>query len=220
MKRYALIFISIPTSLLALFVICSSLDIPILSDPYEIARDNSLETALLGCGLLVSDILIPVPSSLIMTVHGKLFGIWLGTLVSLSGSLGMALLGYAIGLTSGVFINKHISQNEQIRAKYLIKKWGALAIVLSRPIPIIAETVAVIAGMSRLNLIIVIFATLSGAFPMCLVYAVAGYYAAGVKSNLIILTLVILVTIAFWGIGQYLHKDEGSNDKVEIHAAD
>src|SRR5215211_6626130 len=47
--------------------------------------------------LLVVDVVLPVPSNLVMIAHGALFGVAIGTFLSLVGSIGAALVGFAIG---------------------------------------------------------------------------------------------------------------------------
>ncbi|MDP9419663.1 MAG: hypothetical protein M3P53_05890 [Actinomycetota bacterium] len=45
--------------------------------------DASLAAAALGVGLLVADIVLPVPSSVVMVAHGALFGLRLGAVLSM-----------------------------------------------------------------------------------------------------------------------------------------
>ncbi len=45
--------------------------------------DASLAADALGVGLLVADIVLPVPSSVVMVAHGALFGLRLGAVLSM-----------------------------------------------------------------------------------------------------------------------------------------
>ena len=81
--------------LLALFFLFEALQIPIFTDPSEIIGRGGVTAALVGVGLLIIDVFLPVPSSFVMVAHGALFGVWFGTLLSMVGQMGEALLGSA-----------------------------------------------------------------------------------------------------------------------------
>src|SRR6185436_4502816 len=92
--------------------------------------------AIFGVGLLIADVLLPVPSSLVMVAHGALCGVALGTFLSLLGSVGAALFGFAIGRRGGKLLERVVTQEERARADKLLARWGALAIVVTRPVPL------------------------------------------------------------------------------------
>src|SRR5205085_4569107 len=125
-------------------------------------------TAALGVALLVADVVLPVPSSVVMTAHGALFGVALGTLLSLAGSVGAAVAGYAIGRRGEAFVARRVSPAERARADRLLGRWGVVAIVASRPIPLVAETVAIAAGAARIGAARVALAALAGSLPAAL----------------------------------------------------
>src|SRR5258705_8618403 len=58
-------------------------------------------SAAIVIGLLASDILLPVPSSLVMILSGVAFGVFLGSIVALVGSIGGAWLWFRGGPQDG-----------------------------------------------------------------------------------------------------------------------
>src|ERR1044072_5178327 len=151
MKRYLLLMAALIAFFTILFLIVEALGVPLLTDPTPWMKHGGLLAASLGVGLLIADVLLPVPSSLVMVAHGALFGVVGGTLLSLLGSVGAALFGFAIGRRGGKLLERLVTPAERERADRTLERWGALGIVVTRPIPIVAETVAIVAGTSALG---------------------------------------------------------------------
>ncbi|MDQ3677520.1 MAG: VTT domain-containing protein, partial [Actinomycetota bacterium] len=63
---------------------------------------------------------------------------------------------------------------ERARADAFLARWGALAVVVSRPVPIAAETLALLAGASPLPWRRFLPAAALGSLPPALLYAAAG----------------------------------------------
>src|SRR6266704_890007 len=151
MKRYLFIMALMMAFFLSLFFIVEALGVPLLTDPTPWMRHGGILAAVLGVGLLIADVLLPVPSSLVMVAHGALFGVVTGTFLSLLGSMGAALFGFAIGRRGGKLLARIVTAEERARADRMLNRWGALAVVVTRPIPLLAETVAIMAGASTLG---------------------------------------------------------------------
>lgn len=159
-------------------------------------------TAGIGVGLLIIDVLLPVPSSLIMTGHGAAFGWPLGTVLSLVGGLGAAVVAFWIGRRGGPLLERLVGEEEQAKADAMLSKWGVLAIILSRPLPMLAETVALLAGASPMRWRTVIVGSLLGNLPPALLYAITGATAASLQNSFLIFGLVIAVAGVFWWIAR------------------
>src|SRR4051794_24585739 len=97
MRRYVYISLALAGLFLACFGIAEALGVPLLPDPMPALRKAGPLAAVIGVGLLIADVVLPVPSSVIMLAHGALFGVWIGSILSLAGSVGCALAGFAIG---------------------------------------------------------------------------------------------------------------------------
>ena len=190
---------------LVLFFVVEALGVPLLADPTPWMQHGGVLAAALGVGLLIADVLLPVPSSLVMVAHGALFGVWIGTFLSLLGSVGAALFGFAIGRRGGKLLERIVSPAERNRADHILARWGALAIVITRPIPLLAETVAIMAGASSsLGWGRMALAALVGSLPPALLYALTGAAVANFQSTSLMFGVVLLVTGSFWLIGRLM----------------
>lgn len=203
MKRHLIIMGVMMGSFLLLFIVVEALGVPLLTDPTPWMGHGGVLAASLGVGLLVADVLLPVPSSLVMVAHGALFGVAVGTLLSLAGSVGAALFGFAIGRRGGRLMNRLVTPAERERADRLLKRWGALAIIVTRPVPLLAETVAIMAGTSSLGWGRVALASLAGSLPPALLYAITGASVANLQNTALVFTLVIFIAGAFWVFGHW-----------------
>ena len=204
MKRYLLIMAALMAFFVILFFIVEALGVPLLSDPTPWMKHGGILAASLGVGLLIADVLLPVPSSLVMVAHGALFGVWVGTLLSLVGSVGAAMFGFAIGRRGGKFLNRMVTPAEQARANQLLVRWGALAIIVTRPIPVLAETVAIMSGTSSLRWSTVVLASIAGSLPPALLYALTGAAVASFQNTSLMFGVVLLVAGLFWLVGRLL----------------
>src|SRR3954468_1108695 len=88
MRRYLWISLALAGTFLAGFGIAEALGIPLLTDPMPALRAAGPLAGAIGVGLLIADVVLPVPSSVIMIAHGALFGVWIGSILSLVGSVG------------------------------------------------------------------------------------------------------------------------------------
>ena len=206
MRRYGLLAGLMMALFLVLFGIVEWLRVPILTDPGPLLARGGWIAAAVGVGLLVADVVLPVPASLVMILHGVLFGVLGGTLLSLAGSLGAALFGFWIGRRGGSLLARLVPEEERRRADALLQAWGDLAIVVTRPVPILAETLAILAGASPMGWGRLLVATLAGSLPAALLYALTGATARSLDSVALVFTLVLLVAGLFWGVGRWLRR--------------
>ncbi len=206
MKRYWAVVWAMIAFFLLLFLLVEWMQIPLLTDPSEWLGRGGVVAALVGVGLLIADVVLPVPSSLVMIAHGAMFGIVIGTLLSLIGSVGAALTGFAIGRRGGKWLEKIVTADERVRVERMLKRWGTLAIVVTRPVPLLAETAAVMAGASAMTWRQLVTATLVGSLPPSLLYALTGSVAASFQNTTLMFCLIMLVSAAFWMISRKLDR--------------
>ena len=97
-----------------------------------------------------------------------------------------------------------MTAEESARADRMLARWGALAVALTRPIPLLAETVAIMAGASPLGWGRMALAALVGSLPPALLYALTGASVANLQSTSLMFGVVMLVTGLFWLIGRLI----------------
>jgi uncharacterized membrane protein YdjX (TVP38/TMEM64 family) len=102
--------------------------------------DHAIRFALAGAGLLAADVLLPIPSSIVGTMLGARLGFGAG--------FAAAFAGMMAGQSAAYFVSRGL----------LRKRSGALpaaptlaAVFLSRPVPVLAEAVAIAAGAARVS---------------------------------------------------------------------
>jgi uncharacterized membrane protein YdjX (TVP38/TMEM64 family) len=192
-------------SFLALFGLAEALELSLLADPDPwLSGAGSLTAAAAGFGLLVVDVFLPVPSSLVMIAHGALFGVAGGALLSLAGGTAAAATGFALGRWGRAPLHRLIPEAERRRADALLGRWGILAVVVTRPVPILAESVAILAGTCRLSWRRFLRAAVLGNLPACLLYAVTGATALRLDDAFLTFGLVLLVATLVWLWGRRL----------------
>ena len=208
-----IILATIAFFLLLLFAV-EALGFSLLTDPTPWMQRGGVLAAVLGVTLLVADVLLPVPSSLVMVAHGAIFGAVIGTLLSLLGSMGAALCAFAIGRRGGKLLERLVTLEERARADKLLARWGTLAVVVTRPVPLLAETVAIIAGTSSLSWTRITLASFAGSLPAASLYALTGAAYANFQSATLMFGAVLVVAGSFWLIGRLLTVNNSSFEEM------
>ena len=180
MRRFWAIVVALMVALLLLFAVVEALGVQILVDPSPWLASASVAAAAVGVGLLIVDVLLPVPSSLVMIAHGTLFGLWVGAGLSLVGMIGAGALGFGIGRRGAGPLTRAIGPDERARADRLLDRWGLVAIAVTRAVPILAETTVILAGTSRVRWPAALAAVVIGSVPVALVFAWLGAAAGSI----------------------------------------
>ncbi len=205
MVRWSALAFAIAATLLVMFFAASSTGLALLQDPTPLLRGSARPAAaLLGVLLLVADVFLPVPSSLVMVANGAFFGLIAGSLLSLAGSVASALTAFAIGRAGNQAIRRLVTPAEHERAGALLERWGVVAIAVTRPVPILAETVAILAGTSPLSWRQAAIAAAGGSIVPVIVYAWAGTHASEVGNHAVIFGGVLAITAVLWLVGRGL----------------
>jgi uncharacterized membrane protein YdjX (TVP38/TMEM64 family) len=188
---------------LALFGLVEAMGVDFLRDPSDWMHSRGkAAAAAAGVGLLLADVFIPVPASIVMLAHGKLFGIAAGSALSLLGSVGATVLGFALGRRGGPLLARLVTPAEKARADAMLRAYGALAVLVSRPVPLLAETLSILAGASPMGWGRLLAAAVAGNLPACLLYALAGATARDFASGSLMMGLVLALAGLFWWAGR------------------
>ncbi len=209
LRRYLLLVLAMIVILGALFAVVETLGVPLLTDPSPWLERGGWAAVVVGTGLLIVDVVLPVPSSVIMVANGAIFGIVLGSILSLIGSVGAAMVGFLIGRRGGSLLSRIVTPAEIDQANRLLDRWGLLAIIVTRAVPLLAETMAIIAGTSRLEWRRVLVAVIVGAIPASILYAVTGALASGFASGVAVFVAVIVLAGVFWFAGNAIGRRVG-----------
>jgi uncharacterized membrane protein YdjX (TVP38/TMEM64 family) len=168
-KRYLVAAAGLAAFFLVGFVVVEAFGVPWLSAPPALGAARPW-TAVVGVGLLVVDAVLPVPASLLIPALGAAFGIGAGAALALAGRTGATLLAFALGRRLGGRVAGPVGGG----AERTLRRWGAAAVVLSRPVPIVGEAVAALAGASGMPWGRVVVAALLGHLPEAVLLAWAG----------------------------------------------
>ncbi|TAK15615.1 MAG: TVP38/TMEM64 family protein [Acidobacteria bacterium] len=145
--------------------------------------------------LLAADLFLPVPSSLIMVLSGAAFGVVWGSVFSLVGSIGGEWLGFELVRRYGVSASRRIVGDEDLeKMRAVMARHGAAAVLVTRALPVVMETMSVVAGLSRMSRRSFLLASLAGTLPVVVVYAYAGAVSREISS--IVPAVVMLVAVA------------------------
>ncbi|MCG8462909.1 MAG: VTT domain-containing protein [Holophagales bacterium] len=197
MKVYALAMLVLCGLFLGLFGVATALDIRWLVEPRPFLERPG-PWAFAGVALLAADVVLPTPSSLVMIAHGALFGVVSGTALSLLGTTLGAGIAYFAGRRSSGLLQRVATESQRRQALALFHRWGVVAVILSRPVPVLAESIAVLAGASPLGWRPFLGASLLGNLPTCTLFAAAGAVDTGRDPTLHALGLVLLLATVWW----------------------
>jgi membrane protein DedA with SNARE-associated domain len=169
------------------------------------ADSNALLFGLSGMGLLAADVLLPIPSSIVGTLLGARLGLVSGLLSAWLGLMIGNLVGYALGRLLLARFGERLPQAPT-----------ALALFLSRPVPVLAEAATFTAGAERMPL---------GRFlPVCafgnLIYAgaLAANGAALIPDSALGVGLLIpmALPVVAWLVWRWsLRRDRAAGDAVD-----
>jgi uncharacterized membrane protein YdjX (TVP38/TMEM64 family) len=148
--------------------------------------------------LLAADLFLPIPSSLIMVLSGAAFGVLWGSVFSLVGSIGGEWLGFELVRRYGRRASsKMVGDDELERLSRVFARHGAAVVVVTRALPVVMETMSVVAGLSKMSRGSFLIASLLGTTPIVVVYAYAG--AVSRQTGSVVPAVVMLVAVASLG---------------------
>ncbi|MXV15661.1 TVP38/TMEM64 family protein [Hufsiella ginkgonis] len=144
--------------------------------------------------VLAFDIVLPVPSSIVMYMNGYVLGMGYGSLTSLTALMVSSLAGYYIGK----FTSFSIRSEHDERANSILTRYGMVAVLLSRGIPVLSESVCVVCGYNGMPLQKYLLLNLAGYAPLCMLYAFCG--SQGYDQGIFLLSLgcSLGISAAFW----------------------
>jgi len=200
---YLLMGLALVTLFMVMFVVAEQLRVPLMAEPGAYLERATWPVAAVGVALLVADVVLPVPASGVMIAQGAAFGFLFGSLLSLVGGTGATLAAYYLGRRSRRLVNRLVPVEQQLRGAELLERHGMWAIVVTRPVPMLAETVAILAGTSTtMPWWKVAAAGALGNMVPAAAYAAVGAYAATFVNALVVFAGVLAVALLTWLLQQ------------------
>jgi uncharacterized membrane protein YdjX (TVP38/TMEM64 family) len=150
------------------------------------AGSSSWRTGAGVAALLASDVFLPIPSSIVSAFAGRWLGFWNGLAAIWLGMTAACLVGYAFGRRASEAAGRFVGPRGMTRAVSLADRHGDYAVVLCRPVPVLAEGSVIVAGIvgrpfGR-------FVALTGAsnLGIAAVYAAVGAFSLQAHSFLVV----------------------------------
>ena len=132
--------------------------------------------AALEVGVLAADLLLPVPSSMVATLGGAQLGIVMGTACAWLGMTAGSLAGWWLGRVAAARPLAKLTPHERAQLQQQQRLLGPLFVVLTRPLPLVAEAAALMAGAAGMGCREFLLAAGSGNLAISLVWSFAGAF--------------------------------------------
>ncbi|MBN2582473.1 MAG: VTT domain-containing protein [Planctomycetes bacterium] len=153
----------------------------------------------IGFGLMIADLVLPVPSSAIMNWYGQTYGTVAGGLIGTAACLVSSAVAYWLSRLLGHRAAVRIAgQDDLDRTRSFFSRWGSFAVACARPVPMLAEAVCCLAGMSRMPFGRFLAASAVGSLPFALAFAYLGAVGRMKEEPLQFLALSFFIPMLLW----------------------
>lgn len=150
----------------------------------EAAQGRRGAAALVMFGLLASDIVIPVPSSLVSTCCGMILGFTRGFLVSFFAMCVSAAAGYLLGRFCSGYARRMVGERDMAALARFQERNSGWWLLLLRPVPVLAEASVIFSGIGREPPGVAAVWVLLGNAVVSAVYAAVGAWSGSSESML------------------------------------
>lgn len=180
MKKLLLLFFALAALVLLTFAVFGDRFDALFSSEAsrDLLRAHRAWAGPLGAALLVSDLLLPIPTTVVIGAMGAVLGVaqgffwgWLGLCLAGFSGYGLARLG------GKRWADQLATPAEQAAHRRAFDTWGGLAVVLTRMLPILPEVFSVLAGLYGMKPGRFALAVVLGSLPPALAYAWIGAQA-------------------------------------------
>lgn len=152
--------------------------------------------AALEVGVLAADLLLPVPSSMVATLGGAALGVVGGTLCAWVGMTAGAVAGWWLGRTAAGGAFDRIDAADRVLLARQEQRLGPLLVVLTRPLPLVAEAAALFAGAARMPLPTFLAAAAGGNLAIAFAWSLVGSLGRDADSLPWVLAASLAVPVA------------------------
>lgn len=164
-----------------------------------------------GIALLVGDLFFPLPGTAVMAALGYIYGPVIGGVIGASGSFLSGMLAYGLCRWLGNRAAlRLVTENHLDQGRQRFTQLGGSIIALSRFVPLLAEVVACMAGLTRMPMRSFLTSMACGCLPMGFTFAFVGH--AGAAHPALALTLSAVLPPILWLAVQPIIRVKSSNE--------
>lgn len=158
--------------------------------------------AALEVAVLAADLVLPVPSSMVATLGGAELGVAAGTACAFLGLSAGSLAGWWAGRAAGAQALDRLEPSDQRDLQRSLDRLGPLFVVLTRPLPLVAEAGSLLAGGSGMPLRDFAPAAAAGNLVIAVVWSAAGALGRSAESLplAVVWSLVVPVALAWLAV--------------------
>jgi uncharacterized membrane protein YdjX (TVP38/TMEM64 family) len=152
---------------------------------------------LLAIVLLASDLLLPIPNTIVMAALGALYGPMVGGVVATLGNCLSGMLGFGLCRQFGrPLAVRLMSPAEIAQGEKLFALAGGWIVAGSRWAPVVSEVISCMAGLSNMRSSTFLLALVCGAAPLGFTVAAVGYALS--DRPVLIIALCALLPLPIW----------------------
>lgn len=205
--RNGLIFLVIVILIVISFLVWGDHFTAMFSEENAIANLSKYGTWawFIGMVLLVADLFLPLPATIIMSALGYIYGPLIGGVIAVTGNSLSGLVAYflcrSIGKNGALWI---LGQKDYDRGHHLFSTKGGWIVALSRWLPILPEAIACMAGLNRMNFRRFAISLFCGSLPLGFIFAWIGY--AGVEHPYLAIAVSALLPLVLWIVAQHFMR--------------
>lgn len=174
------------------------------------AGERPAQVSALVVTALAADVFLPVPNGLTNTLAGSVLGWGLASVVVWIGLTMGCIIGYAIGRFAGRPLAKKLVGSEDLNsATQFADDLGVATLIITRPVPMIAELTTLAAGITRMP--IAKFMLVTGLANIGVAIVFAGIGAAALQSGSATLAFfgaAILPAICWFGFKKFSNQTD------------
>ena len=197
MNRTGILFLVICLLILVSYLLWGDMEVGMEQKIMALATEKR-QYVLLSFLLLASDIVLPIPNSIIMYANGFVLGTINGAGLSVLSLMTGAIAGYYLGKWS----TYGLRASADVKARRFWEKYGVLAILVTRGIPVISESICILAGHLRMPLGKYLLMNLLGYIPISLMFALFGGFGYNQDAFLVSLACSFVIAGVLWWAGK------------------
>lgn len=161
-------------------------------------------------GLIVADLVLPIPATAVMAALGIIYGPIVGGALSGGASFLAGAIAYLatrlIGHRAAVFI---VGERDLARAEKFFDRAGGYAVAFSRPLPILPEVTACLAGLAEMKRRVFFVSLGIGSIVTGFAYAAVGH--AGASNPGLAMLIGAVIPVAIWPFVRRLLRNTESS---------